>query len=343
MAQEIIAEFGNSHEGSLGIAKSMIDIASEAGVKVVKFQMHISADESSRYETFRTQMSGQDATRQDYWGRTAFTIENWASLASYAQEKELEFLCTPFSVAAARILFENHLVKRWKVGSGDATNFQLLNYLCQTDMELIISTGLVNWNEIRLIRNFLQDRGAWNRTTLLYCVSKYPSGLSDFSLDTLRELKTLDCRIGFSDHSGNVLVPLFMLAHGVSIVEVHIKPHSLFYGPDSSSSILPEDLSLLVKASKDFDEMRASIKSVETLFEESAEMRYRFRKSLYWRESLAAGTIITEDALKILKPQQGIDSIYIYAVIGSKLICDVEQGTPVRDDQFESDKPNVQN
>ena len=129
MSLDLIVEVGNAHEGSLGIATSFVDIVKSTGAKCIKFQMHLPEFESSENEPFRKKFSAQDKTRVDYWNRVGFSFEEWKYLLSYTKGADLEFLCTPFSIEAARWLFENTEMKRWKVGSGEATNFPLLSFL----------------------------------------------------------------------------------------------------------------------------------------------------------------------------------------------------------------------
>src|SRR5690606_1688192 len=111
----IIAEIGQAHEGSLGIAYSYIDALADTGVDAVKFQMHIAEAESSAYEPFRVNFSKEDRTRYDYWVRMGFTLEQWKELKEYTESKGLDFICSPFSLIAVGRL-EQIGLSQYKIG-----------------------------------------------------------------------------------------------------------------------------------------------------------------------------------------------------------------------------------
>ena len=204
MTIDLIVEIGNTHEGSLGVAKSFVLMAKKAGAKAVKFQMHIAESEGTRFEPFRVNFSDQDTSRQDYWRRVNFSDSNWIKLAKFCLENDLEFICTPISLKSAEFMHENNLISRWKVGSGNAVDWPLLDFLLGTGLPLMISTGLISPNEIKLLQDYLKSNGAIERTTLLHCVSSYPVMLSEIDLHLMNELRIGGFKVGYSDHSGSI-------------------------------------------------------------------------------------------------------------------------------------------
>ena len=124
----VIAEVGINHNGSFKLAKKMVDEAKKAGTDCIKFQTHIADAESSDFEPFRVNFSKQDETRQQYWKRTEFTIEQWMGLKKHCEDLNIEFISTPSSISAVDLL-EKLNVARYKVGSGDTTNLLLLKRL----------------------------------------------------------------------------------------------------------------------------------------------------------------------------------------------------------------------
>lgn len=334
MQTEVIAEIGNTHEGSLGIAKSLIDMAAVAGADTVKFQMHLSEYESSEFDEFRIKFSDQDRSRSDYWNRVAFSPTEWALLSEYCELKEIEFLCTPFSVEAAQILLKSTGIRRWKVGSGDAVNFPLIDFLIETGYPLIISTGLISWEELLLLKERLVRKGAWSRTTLMHCVSEYPTPLSRSALNMIQELKELGCEVGLSDHSGELAPSLIGIASGISILEVHLTPHELFFGPDVSSSLNPEQLKIITDFSRNAYILKQNPRSRNELFGDVERTRKLFRKGLYWRSNLDEGTFVQLSDLIFLKPSMEIDAIEYESVIGRQLKCKVHKGGVVKFEEF---------
>jgi N,N'-diacetyllegionaminate synthase len=327
---EVIVEIGNTHEGSLGIAKSFIRMAAESGVKTVKFQMHIPEFEGIPDEPFRVKFSDQDANRQSYWKRVNFSIENWVLIKQYCDELKVEFLCTPFSVEAARVLFENKLVKRWKIGSGNATDWPLIDYVSSTGLPLLISTGLSSEAELVKIKERLITLGSWGNTTMLHCVSKYPASMNELDLHLMQDLSAFGCPVGYSDHSGNLHTAMYAMARGASVIEVHMTPHRMFFGPDVSSSLLPDEIKSLVEFSKMCVLFENSKRTKQQHFEEVEPLRSLFRKGAYWSRALKPGEKVTLEDLRFLKPVGEIDVIDYEKLLGQTVAQETSEGSPVK-------------
>ena len=198
----IIADIGQAHEGSVGMAHSYIDALANTGVDIVKFQTHIAEAESSLEEPFRVNFSYEDKTRYDYWKRMEFTLEQWNGLKKHCDDVDLEFMSTPSCLSAVDLL-EKVGVKRYKIGSGDLTNKLLLKKIAQTGKPTFISSGMSTMNEIRQAVKYLMQFG--NKYSIFHCTSKYPTEPEDIRLDLIKKYKSeFDCPIGFSDHSGSI-------------------------------------------------------------------------------------------------------------------------------------------
>lgn len=332
---EIIVEIGNTHEGSLGIAKSFIKMAAVSGVKTVKFQMHIPEHEGIPDEPFRVKFSDQDENRQSYWRRVNFSLENWILLKQYCDELDVEFLCTPFSVEAARILAEHKLVKRWKIGSGNATDWPLIDFVSKTGMPLLISTGLSSEAELSVVKERLIALGSWKNTTLLHCVSKYPASMNELDLHLMEDLAGLGCPVGYSDHSGNPQTAMYAIVKGAAVIEVHMTPHRLFFGPDVSSSLLPEEIKSLVDFSSMCTLFHKSNRTKQQHFEEVEQLRALFRKGVYWSRSRKPGDKIVQEDLKFLKPVGEIDVIDYEELIGRTISIETLKGSPAKWSDFQ--------
>ena len=332
---DLIVEVGNTHEGSLGVAMSFVDMAKDAGAKCVKFQMHLAEFEGMQNEPFRKNFSSQDFSRQDYWKRVNFSFENWIKLATYVQNKELEFLCTPFSVEAANWLFENKLVKRWKVGSGDAVNFPLIDYLLTTNLPLIISTGLISWPEIEELKLRLSSKGAWTRTMLMHCISMYPTPLEKSSLNIIEDLKKLGCKVGLSDHSGNWRVALRAISIGIDALEVHLTPHRKYFGPDTPASLLPGEIKEILDVAHAWKVLDSNPGKKNEIFTEASDLRKIFRKGIYWKNDLDIGKIIEFNDLIFRKPVEIFDSKDFEKILGRRLKKSVKSNLAVDQEDFD--------
>ena len=244
----IIAEVGLAHEGSIGIAKSFIDLISDAGADAVKFQMHIAEEESSFKEKFRKKFSFQDKSRWDYWKRTSFTIKQWKYLKTYS-EKKLIFLCSPFSTKAVETL--NSLkIDAWKIASGEFSNVLLLKKILDISKKpLILSTGLSDENEITKNLKLLNKKNL----CLLQCTSQYPTQLKNAGHKYINIFKNkYKCLAGISDHTGDINSLIAAVSLGANIIETHVTFNSKFFGPDTTSSISFDQLKFLCKYSKKF-------------------------------------------------------------------------------------------
>lgn len=327
---KIIAEIGNSHEGSLGIALSMIDMAAFAGADIVKFQLHLSEFESSIFEPFRVKSFSQDKTRTDYWNRVGFTLDQWLLIKKHCDSRGVEFLCSPFSIEAAKLLFENQLVKRWKIGSGEISNFQLLDFVFSTNLEVLVSTGLGDNSDLTRLITHIGKNFELDQLVLMHCVSQYPTKLENSSLSLINYyISEFNVKVGHSDHSGLKSTSYFALTFPIDYLEVHLAPNKLFFGPDTSSSLTPEELNQVVQYRNDLIKLKKSSLSRDQLFEMSQDTARIFRKSLYWATNLSKGEKIKASDLIVRKPWKGVDASEFKYLIGKTVKKNVTEGLPL--------------
>lgn len=329
MSCEIIVEIGNSHEGSVGIAKSFIDMVSLTGAKTVKFQMHLPDFESTKGEPFRVKFSDQDKNRFDYWKRTGFSTEEWLSIIKYTNEMGLEFMCTPFSIEAARWLFDNGAIKRWKVGSGDAANLPLLDYLVSTNLPIIISTGLISLSELEQLEIRFKHNKALDRVIFLHCISEYPTLTERIGFNIFNDLQIRFGRAGYSDHSGNLFNGIYAISRGAKVLEVHMVPHKQFFGPDTTSSLLPSEIKTLCEYSSHIEILENSTLSKDSMYTNSLEIRTMFRKGIYWSRNKQKGDKVLLSDLVFRKPVVNLDAFEFEKVLGKILNSSVKELSPV--------------
>ncbi|MBU6324739.1 MAG: N-acetylneuraminate synthase family protein [Bacteroidetes bacterium] len=295
----LIAEIAQAHEGSLGIAHSYIDALAETGVDAVKFQVHIAEAESSGLEQFRVNFSYEDATRFDYWKRMEFTAEQWAGLKTHCEEKGMEFLASPFSVAAVELL-EQLGVKQYKIGSGELSNFLMLQRIAQTGKPIILSSGMSNWEELDGTIAFLKPFG--NKLSLMQCTTAYPTQPEQWGLQVMAEMRQrYGIPVGFSDHSANIYAGLAAAALGASMLEFHVVFHKTMFGPDAKASLTIEETAALAEGCR---QIRQALDSPVAKADSSsyATLKTMFGKSLCVNKDLEAGHILTLDDLESKKP-----------------------------------------
>ncbi len=313
----LIAEIAQAHDGSLGILHSYIDAIASTGVDAIKFQTHIAEAESSIYEPFRVKFSYVDNTRFDYWKRMSFSLEQWVGIKDHCKEVGLEFISSPFSNIAVDLL-ENLNVKRYKVGSGEVTNFLLLEKICKTGKPVILSSGMSSFDELDRAVEFIKAMG--NDISILQCTTSYPTAYDKLGLNVIQELKVKypELKIGLSEHTGNIFAGIAGVALGAEILEFHAVFDKGMFGPDSTSSLEICQIKQLVEG------VRAIEKSLNNPIDKNNTEQYRdvkliFEKSLAINKDLIAGHIITFDDLESKKPfGYGIPASEFHSVIGKK-------------------------
>lgn len=312
----IIAEIAQAHEGSLGLAHSYIDALAEAGVDAVKFQTHIAQAESSDQEQFRVNFSYEDATRYDYWKRMEFTAEQWAGLKKHCEDKSVEFISSPFSIAAVELL-ENLGVKRYKIGSGELTNFLMLDAIAKTNKPIILSSGMSDWNELDDSIKFLTPNG--NALSLLQCTTAYPTQPEQWGLKVMQQMKEryhVPC--GFSDHSGDIYACLAATTLGAEILEFHAVFDYRMFGPDAKASLNMAQITQLVKGVKQINIARQNHVSKEDASSFNT-LKTMFGKSLAVRVDVQEGQTIELSQLESKKPgNMGIPAKDFQSIIGKK-------------------------
>ena len=313
----IIAEIGLAHDGSLGAAHSYIDALANSGADAIKFQTHIADAESSDFEPFRVNFSKQDETRQQYWKRTEFTIEQWMGLKKHCEDLNIEFISTPSSISAVELL-EKLNVARYKVGSGDTTNLLLLKRLGITKKPILLSSGMSSFEELETSIVFLRKFG--NPLTIMQCTSKYPTGPKDWGLNVIQELKNrFELPVGFSDHSGTIYASLAAAVMGAEVFEFHVVFDKRQFGPDVSSSITIDQVKILTDGIKAIQTAMNNPLNKDNI-SQFEDLKNMFGKSLSVNKNKKAGEIIEFDDLESKKPSEyGIPAIEFEKVIGKTL------------------------
>lgn len=317
----IIAEIGQAHDGSLGMAMSYIDVLSQTGVDAVKFQVHIAEAESSIYEPFRIKFSEQDKTRFDYWKRMEFTPAEWKVLKERCDEKNVEFLASAFSNKAVDLL-ENIGVKRYKIGSGEVSNFLLLEKIAETGKPVILSSGMSSYAELDATIEFLKEKKI--SYSILQCTTAYPTQPEQYGLNVIQELlERYQVPVGYSDHSAKMETCIAATALGAEILEFHAVFSRNSFGPDASSSLEIDEIEKLVKSVKNISNALENPvdKSDNNAFD---ELKSIFEKSLAVNKDLKKGHKIKFEDLEAKKPKRkGIDAASFREVIGQELKTDL--------------------
>lgn len=320
----IVAEVAQAHDGSLGIAHAFIDAIADAGADVVKFQTHIAHAESSPDEPWRAKFSQQDETRYEYWKRMEFTEEQWSGLRQHTHEKGLLFLSSPFSMEAISLL-ERVGVWAWKVASGEVSNTPMLNRMLQSNLPMILSSGMSSLQEldtaVELIRSYDLP------LTVLQCTTAYPCPPEEIGINMLPFFRErYDCAVGLSDHSGTIFPGLAAATLSAKMIEVHVTFSRQMFGPDVPASITFTELRQLVEGIRFIETMLTNPVDKDALANKSSHLRQVFTKSIVARVDLTQGSILAFENLDFRKPGTGIPASEVDTVIGRRLRRSIVSG-----------------
>lgn len=330
----IIAEIAQAHEGSIELAHNYIEALSKTGVDAVKFQVHIADAESSIHEPFRVKLDTQDKTRFDYWKRMEFTLQQWKELKKHCDEARVAFLASPFSNAAVDLL-EEIGVKSYKIGSGEVSNFLLLEKIARTGKPVILSSGMSSFEELDKAVEFLKLRNV--SFSILQCTTAYPTQPENYGLNVIGELKErYQVPIGFSDHSSRSETCIAATAIGAEILEFHAVFSRKSLGPDASSSLEIDEITNLVKAVRNLELAFANPVN-KNKNSQYGELKNIFEKSLSVNKNLSVGHILTFEDLEAKKPKGlGIEAHKFKGFLGKRINKELKQWDFLREDDINS-------
>ena len=313
----VIAEIAQAHDGSLGMAHAYVDAAARAGADAVKFQTHIASAESTPAEPWRVKFSLQDKTRFDYWRRMEFSEDQWQGLKNHCDDNGLVFLSSPFSFEAVDLLTRVGIAA-WKVPSGETTNTPMLEKMQETDLPVILSTGMSTQAEIDAAVAYLQSHET--ELILLQCTTAYPCPPEKVGLNMVAEFRDrYGCAIGLSDHSGTIFPGLAAATMGIQMLEVHLTFSRDMFGPDVPASITPGELAQLTKGIRFIEKMRRHPVDKDELAGDMDDLRRTFSKSIVARKDLEEGISLGPDDLTLKKPGGGLPATKLPQVIGRRL------------------------
>ncbi len=313
----IIAEIGVNHNGDKKLAEKLITAAASAGADAVKFQTY-STDELAIRSAPKADYQSKtsiDETQYDMLKKYELCPEDFISLSCYSQKSNLIFLSTPFDKGGVDLL-DRLNVPMFKIGSGEITNFPLLQYIATKKRPIILSTGMSTISEIAAAVNCIKKAGN-EQIMLLHCVSDYPAKERDLNLRVITTLRnTFKLPVGFSDHSlGKSIAPL-AVALGACIIEKHITLDHSMPGPDHSASLTPRQFKEFVYGIRHAE--LAMGDGIKTISESELKTRTVVRRSIVARVAIPANTIIREDMLACKRPATGISPEHMLEIVGKR-------------------------
>ncbi|MDM7980541.1 MAG: N-acetylneuraminate synthase [Rhizobium sp.] len=342
MTTFVIAEAGVNHNGSLDLARALVDAAADAGANAIKFQTFTAekvVQKTAAKAQYQRESTGS-GTQFDMLKKLELSDDMHDDLIAYCAKRGIEFMSTPFDLEAADFLASRGLA-RLKVPSGELTNHRFLAHLASKGLPLILSTGMGNLAEVEeAIEAVRAGRIAAghrdlpeNYLTVLHCTSNYPAKLEDVNLRAMRTMadKT-GLPIGYSDHTLGIAVCAAAVALGATVIEKHFTLDRTMEGPDHKASLEPSELTAMIAQIRAIEKALGSAVKAPTASE--LEMLKLARRSVVAAKALKTGDIIAADALDTLRPAGGIEPKHFNSLIGRIVARDVPEGAALQWDDI---------
>jgi len=315
----IIAEAGVNHNGSLELAKQLIDIAVEAGVDAVKFQTFKAEKVISKFAKkaeYQIQTTGKQESQLDMVKKLELDVDSHRILMKYCMEKNIMFLSTPFDHDSIELLTDLGL-EIFKIPSGEITNLPYLRHIGKLNKKVILSTGMSDMGEIEDALDILTQSGTKKENIIvLHANTEYPTPMEDVNLKAMVTIgKTFDIPYGYSDHTLGIEVDIAAVAMGACCIEKHFTLDKTMEGPDHKASLEPDELKAMVKAIRNLElAFGTGIKKPSNSESKNKEIA---RKSIVAKIDIKKGDILTEENLTIKRPGNGINPMRWDEIVGT--------------------------
>ena len=312
----IIAEAGVNHNGSIEIARRLIDVAAAAGADAVKFQT-FKADKLTcmnvQKAEYQKQTTEAGESQYDMLKRLELTLDMHESLIDYCNEKQIMFLSTPFDIESVDMLNTLNM-SIMKIPSGEITNLPYLRKIAGLKKKIILSTGMSTFEEVEAALATLKEYGAED-ITLLHCNTQYPTPAEDVNLRAMvRMKKELHVAVGYSHHTTGIEIPLAATALGASVIEKHFTLDRTMEGPDHRASLEPEELRRMVAGIRKIEQALGSDRKQVSPSEK--DNRDIVRKSIVATRCIKRGELFTEENISTKRPGTGVSPMRWDEVIG---------------------------
>lgn len=327
MSVFIIAEAGVNHNGSIELAKKLIDAAVEAGADAVKFQTfkaeNLVSKNASKAE-YQKETTGSEESQFDMIKKLELDLDTHRELISYCAERNIMFLSTPFDLDSIEML-NNLELKIFKIPSGEITNLPYLRKIGSLKKQVILSTGMANIDEIEDALDILITAGTSKENiTVLHANTMYPTPMKDVNLRAMLTIgERFDVAFGYSDHTLGIEVDIAAVAMGATVIEKHFTLDNTMEGPDHKASLEPDELIAMVKSIRNIEIALGS--DVKKPSESEKPNMKITRKSIVANSDIKKGELLTENNLAVKRPGSGISPMKWDDIIGSAASKDYEK------------------
>lgn len=314
----IIAEINTSHFGDLDLARKMIKSAKVCGANCVKFQ---SWSETSLYSK---SYYNENPIAKRFISKFSLNQQELKELSVYCKSIEIDFASTPYSIDEVDFLIDECEVPFIKVASMDINNFNLLKHIAKRNIQVILSTGMSDFNEIISAVHLLESTGL-NKIVILHCNSLYPTKYNEVNLKNLITLANEFPKhtIGFSDHTIGIETAIASIALGAKIVEKHFTLDSSKIGMDNQMATEPELFEKMVNSCKNVHDSLGGFERIVN--EKELDQRQKMRRSIIAKVYIKKGEVITNNHLSAKRPGTGIPLDEWDKILGKTAKVDIEE------------------
>lgn len=322
----IIAEAGVNHNGELGMAKELIEIAADAGADLVKFQT-FSADrlatKYSKKALYQQSGTKSDESQHAMLKRLELTLENHLELMSHCEMIGIGFFSTGFDIQSIELLTTLGQ-DRFKIPSGEITNYPYLRHIGKLSKNVILSTGMTTMKEIGDALDILQNYGTERaKITVLHCTTAYPAPMDEVNLRAMQTIhESFNVAVGYSDHTLGIEIPIAAVALGATVIEKHFTVNKSLAGPDHKASLDPDELKAMVDGIRNIEVALGD--GVKRLMPSEAGNKNVIRKSIVAKHFIKKDETLTISNITTKRPGNGISSAEWDNVIGKKAVMDFQ-------------------
>lgn len=327
----VIAEAGVNHNGSLDLAKRLVDIAVEAGADAVKFQT-FKADKlvskGAQKAVYQRQTTSANETQHEMIRKLELDESAHRAIISHCNEKRIMFLSTPFDHDSIDML--NDLgMSIFKVPSGEITNLPYLRHVGSLGKEVILSTGMADLGEIEDALDVLLISGIpRDKITVLHATTEYPCPVDEVNLQAMQTIRhAFDVKVGYSDHTQGIDVPIAAVAMGACVIEKHFTLDRTMEGPDHKASLEPQQLKEMIIAIRRVS--RAMGDGIKKPSKSEKKNIAVARKSIVASRQIKAGEVFSEANVAVKRPGGGINPMRWDEVVGQVAQRNYEEDDPI--------------
>lgn len=320
----IIAEAGVNHNGDIVLAKQLVDVASEAGADLVKFQT-FSADRlvtmQAKKANYQNVARDNSETQHEMLSRLELDYKMHSELIAYCDNLNIGFFSTGFDIESVNFL-ANLGMSQFKIPSGEINNLPYLRHIGQFSKPIFLSTGMSTLGDIEMAIDVLEKAGTPRSIiTVLHCTSGYPTPIAEVNLHAMQSIKSaFGVEVGYSDHTIGIEVSIAAAALGASVIEKHFTLDRKMLGPDHKVSLEPNELKAMVSAIRNIEIALGD--GIKGLTPSEALNKPLVRKSIVASKAIQAGDIFTPENITVKRPGTGISPMYWDTIIGCKAIRD---------------------